>query len=510
MLAKIMSYTLNGLRGYKLDVETDINAGLPGMDVVGLPDAAVKESRERVRSAIKNNGFDFPLKRIIVNLAPADIRKEGPLFDLAIAIGVLAASGQMLTNDYKDYCILGELSLDGSLRHISGLMPLLISGLTDGVKKFIVPSENAPEASYIEGVEVYTADNLEDAVKFLSGLKEKSPVPYRQYNTESLTGVYGPDFADVKGQLAAKRALEIAVSGGHNALMIGPPGAGKTMLAKCIPSIMPRMTYEEAIEVTKIHSVAGILDRKEGIIKVRPFRSPHHTATTPSLVGGGSNSRPGEISLAHNGVLFLDEMPEYSRQSLETLRQPLEDGKITVARASQTVEYPARFMLIASMNPCPCGNYGSKTQQSQCTSQQIHKYVSKLSGPLLDRIDLHIEADSVSYGELRSAERSEPSEVVRSRVERARAIQLRRFEGTGIYVNSQMTSALIRKHCVIDQASEELLEHAFRKLSLSARAATRILKVARTIADIEGKESIDINNIAEAIQYRSLDRKYWV
>ncbi|MGI6701471.1 MAG: YifB family Mg chelatase-like AAA ATPase [Christensenellales bacterium] len=511
MLSKILSYALYGLNGYKIDIEVDINAGIPSCDIVGLPDAGVKESRERVRSAIKNSGFEYPLKKIVVNLAPADRKKEGPLFDLAIAIGILAASGQLKSYEYKKFAILGELSLDGSIRHISGLLPILIAGLQDNVTKFIVPEENAAEASYIEGIEVYTANNLKQAVRIILGDGEFKPLAHRKYeciNYEKALADF--DFSEVKGQQVAKRALEIAVSGGHNILMIGPPGAGKTMLARCLPSIMPRMTFEEAIEVTKIHSIAGALDKSEGILSVRPFRSPHHTATTPSLTGGGSNSRPGEISLAHNGVLFLDEMPEYSRKTLETLRQPLEDGKITVARAAQTVEYPARFILIASMNPCPCGNYGSKKQECKCTSSQIHNYISRLSGPLLDRIDLHIEADSVTFNELRAQSAEENSATVRKRVERAREIQYQRFNDTPIYCNAQMSPSMIKKYCQIDIESEKLLENAFHKLSLSARATTRILKVARTIADIEGEKYIGVNHIAEAVRYRTLDRKYWL
>lgn len=512
MLAKILSNSLNGLDGFNVEIEVDINAGIPCCEVVGLPDAAVKEAKERVRSAIKNSGYNYPLKRMVINLAPADRKKEGPLFDLAMAVGLLAASEQIESKKYKEFSIIGELSLDGSIRHISGLMPLLISGLQDGIKKFIVPFDNMAEASYIEGIEVYACKSLREVVEFLSNHKELDIIPHNDYRKEldNIDDKNGIDFSEVKGQYAAKRALEIAVCGGHNVLMIGPPGAGKTMLAKCIPTIMPRMSFNEAIEVTKIHSIAGILDKKEGIVKIRPFRSPHHTATIPSLTGGGTNSRPGEISMAHNGVLFLDEMPEYNRKTLESLRQPLEDGKITVARAAQTVEYPADFMLIASMNPCPCGNYGSSTQQCQCTASQIHKYVSKLSGPLLDRIDLHIEADSISFQEFRIEEDIESSADIRKRIDRVRAIQHVRFDGTNINTNAQMTSSMIKKYCNIDSMSEKLLEQAYNKLGLSARGTTRILKVARTIADIDNQKEINCNHIAEAIQYRSLDRKYWL
>ena len=388
-------------------------------------------------------------------------------------------------------------------------MPLVISAVQKGYKKFILPSKNAKEASFISGIEVYTFDKLAQVVDFLTGKSEVSPLPTSEFVSMQSANKYNVDFSEVKGQFVAKRALEIAVAGGHNVLMIGPPGAGKTMMAKCVPTIMPDMTFEEAIEVTKIHSVAGILDSNVGIVVGRPFRTPHHTATVPALMGGGANAKPGEISLAHNGVLFLDEMPEYQRRTLETLRQPLEDGVAVVSRAKHTLEYPARFMLVASMNPCPCGNLGSKTQECKCTASEIHRYISKLSGPLLDRIDLQIEVDSISYDDFRSDIVNESSKVVKDRVERARKIQRDRYVGTSTKTNDEMTNAQVRAYCKLDEIGELLLKNAFTRLNLSARASNRVLKVARTIADLEESENINDSHLAEAIQYRSLDRKYW-
>lgn len=509
MLAKLISYALSGVDGFKVEIEVDLNAGLPSYEIVGLGDTAVKESKERVRSAIKNSLFAFPLKKITINLAPADSKKEGSYFDLAIAVAILAASEQIEGKSYKDYVMIGELSLDGTLRHIKGVMPLLISALQAGYKKFIIPSANAEEASYVDGCEIYALDNLKSVVELLRGEQEHKPLTTKRFVNNSAFNKYNVDFSEVKGQFVAKRAIEIAVAGGHNIIMIGPPGAGKTMMAKCVPTIMPDMSFEEAIEVTKIHSIAGVLDSSKGIVSRRPFRTPHHTATMPALIGGGANAKPGEVSLAHNGVLFLDEMPEYQRKTLETLRQPLEDGYVTVSRAKQTLEYPARFMLVASMNPCPCGNFGSKTQQCKCTASEIHKYVSKLSGPLIDRIDLQIEVDNISYEELRGDGEAESSAEIKKRVEKARAIQRERYKGSNIFVNAYMTNAQVKKYCALDKTCETLLKNAFEKLNLSARASTRILKVARTIADLEGSENIRPQHITEAIQYRSLDRKYW-
>ena len=507
MLAKLKSLALDGLIGYSVDVEVDISNGLPAYELVGLASTATKESKERVRSAIKNSGYFYSTKRITVNLAPADTKKEGPSFDLPIALGILAASNQIESKTYKDFAFVGELSLDGKLRHVNGIMPLLISALQNGQKRFVIPSDNAREASFIEGIEVYAFETLKEVVDFLEGA-EAERVQTSSYTSACLTRDYGIDFADVKGQAIAKRALEIAVAGGHNVLMIGPPGAGKTMLAKCVPTIMPEMTFEEAVEVTKVHSVAGILDSSVGIVTTRPFRTPHHTTTVPALIGGGAKARPGEVSLANHGVLFLDEMPEYSRHALETLRQPLEDRKVTVSRVAQSIEYPANFMLIASMNPCPCGNFGSKTQICRCTPQQIHNYVSKLSGPLMDRIDLQIEVDNITYDEFRTRAEAETSATIKARIDAVRAIERERFKNDGILTNAEMSPAQINKYCKIDKDSERLLQKAFERLNLSARGTTRILKVARTIADMEGAPDIKPQHIAEAIQYRGLDRKY--
>ncbi len=502
MIAKVLGYALKGLEGVPVIVEVDINNGLPAFDIVGLADTAVKEAKERVRSALKNSGFAVPTKKLTVNFAPADIKKEGSSLDLALAIGVLKASSQLIA-DTEEIIFVGELSLDGELRRVNGVLPTVISALSQGYKKFIIPKGNEVEASFVDGIEIIAAQNLKAVIDHLSGLTPIEKTKKQDYAEIKSQNVYQSDMAYVKGQAVAKRALEVAVSGGHNVMFVGAPGTGKTMLAKCIPTIMPDMTFEEALETTKIHSVSGMLKDSDGILYSRPFRSPHHTATTIAMTGGGNaHIRPGEISLAHNGILFLDEMPEYNRSTLESLRQPLEDGVITVSRASGNITFPANFMLCGSMNPCPCGNLGAEDKVCTCSPAQIAKYQAKISGPLLDRIDIQVQVDSVKYAELLTEEKAESSSVVKERVNRTRAIQKKRFEKDGILTNSDMGERQLKKYCALSAECEEILKNAYETLHLSPRARSRIIKVARTIADMALYDDIRPEHILEAISYR--------